>query len=249
MKPTHFKFLWFLLLLVLLPLKGVASEEPEPDPWESFNRSVFSFNEWLDTYVAKPAAEGYRFVMPSIADKGVTNFFNNLGELENAINNLFQLKLEGAGVSVGRFALNSTVGWFGLVDVATHAGIYERDEDFGQTLGYWGVPNGPYVMLPVFGPSTVRDTAGRIGDFYTPSPLDYEPMVDELHMDARYGLAGLKAVDKRADLLAAERVVFGDDKYVFLREAYLQTREFKVNDGVVSDPFSDSMDDFEDLPE
>lgn len=238
-----------LILLLLLPLKGIASDKADPDPWESFNRSMFTFNEWLDTYIAKPVAQGYRYVMPSVADKGVTNFFSNLGELENTVNNLLQLKFEGAGVSIGRFALNSTVGWFGLVDVATHAGIYERDEDFGQTLGYWGVSSGPYVMLPVFGPSTLRDTAGRVGDFYTPSPLDYDPMAEEVHPDTRMGMTGVNIVDKRADLLAAERVVFGDDKYIFIRDAYLQTREFEVNDGVVSDPFADSMDDFEDLPE
>lgn len=239
-----------LIFILLFPLSAMAaSEASDPDPWEPFNRSVFSLNEWLDTYIAKPVAEGYRYVMPSVADQGVTNFFRNLGELENTVNNLLQLKFEGAGVSLGRFALNSTVGWFGLVDVATHAGIYERDEDFGQTLGYWGVPNGPYLMLPVFGPSTLRDTAGRVGDWYTPGPLDFEPMSEEIHPDTRLGMTGLNAVDKRADLLAAERVVFGDDKYVFLRDAYLQTREFKVNDGAVTDPFSDSIDDFEDLPE
>ncbi len=240
----------FSLFLFLISLNVFAetNEYEDPDPWESFNRSVFTFNEWLDTYIAKPVAEGYRFVMPSMADQGVTNFFRNLGELENTVNNLLQLKFEGAGVSISRFALNSTVGWFGLVDVATDAGIYERDEDFGQTLGYWGVPNGPYLMLPVFGPSTVRDTVGRVGDMYT-NPMSYPPLNEEVHPDTRLGLTGLNAIDKRADLLAAERVVFGDDKYVFLRDAYLQTREFKVQDGAVEDPFADSMNDFDDLPE
>lgn len=239
-----------LILSCLLPFQVFgASETNDPDPWESFNRSVFSFNEWVDHYFAKPVAEGYREVMPVMANKGVTNFFRNLGELENTFNNVLQLKFEGAGVSLGRFTINSTIGWFGLVDVATHAGIYEKDEDFGQTLGYWGVPNGPYVMLPLLGPSTVRDTAGRVGDMYTPSPLDFEPMSEEIHRDTRLGLTVLKAVDKRADIIAAENVVFGDDKYAFLRDAYLQTREFRVNDGAVADPFSESMNDFDDLPE
>lgn len=237
-----------VVFLFSIATASYSSEEYNPDPWESVNRKLFTFNEWLDTYLAKPAAEGYRFVMPALADKGVTNFFRNLGEVENTVNNLLQLKFEGAGISVSRFSINSTVGWFGLVDIASDAGIFERDEDFGQTLGYWGVPNGPYLMVPFFGPTTLRDGVGRVADSYT-NPMGYEPLDSELHSDTKLGLTALNAIDKRADLLAAERVVFGDDKYAFVRDAYLQTREFKVNDGVVADPFADSVDDFDDLPE
>lgn len=238
-----------LILALSMPISSFASSEVEDrDPWESFNRSMFTFNEWLDTYLAKPVAEGYRYVMPAVADKGVTNFFSNLGEVENTANNLLQLKFEGAGISVSRFAVNSTLGMFGVVDIASDAGIYERDEDFGQTLGYWGVSSGPFLMLPILGPSTVRDTAGRFVDSYT-DPLNLPPLDEELHRDTRLGLKGLKVIDKRADILRAEKVVFGDDKYAFLRDAYLQRRDFKVNDGNVSDPFTDSTDEFDDLPE
>jgi phospholipid-binding lipoprotein MlaA len=226
----------------------VVAQAEDTDPWESMNRKIFVFNEWLDEYLAKPVAKGYREVMPSFADKGVTNFFSNLGELENTVNNALQLKVEGAGVSVARFAINSTLGWFGLVDIATHAGLSEVDEDFGQTLGYWGTPNGPYLVLPLLGPSTIRDTVGKVGDSFT-DPMAYEPMSEVLHPDQRLALTGLKAVDKRADLLGAERVIFGEDKYAFMRDAYLQTREYKVHDGEVEDPFADSTEEFDDLPE
>ncbi|GAA3937409.1 VacJ family lipoprotein [Litoribacillus peritrichatus] len=236
------------LALLSLSLNVYSDDGSDSDPLEPLNRGIFSFNEWLDTYIAKPVAEGYRYVTPSVVDLGITNFFNNLGELENTANNLLQLKFTDAGVSVVRFSLNSTVGWFGLVDIATDAGINEREEDFGQTMGYWGVPSGPYVMLPFFGPSTVRDTAGRFVDGYA-DPMNYDPLNEEFHWDARLGMKGLNAVDKRADLLAAEKIIFGDDKYVFIRDAYLQSREYKVNDGQVDDPFADSMDDFDDLPE
>jgi phospholipid-binding lipoprotein MlaA len=220
----------------------------EADPFESFNRTMFSFNEWLDEYIARPAAKGYQYVTPQVVDLGITNFFRNLGEVENTANNIFQLKFEGAGISVTRFAMNSTIGWFGFVDVATDAGIQVRDEDFGQTLGYWGVPNGPYLMLPVFGPSTVRDGAGRIVDTYT-DPTAYSPIKDEVHEDTILAAKVVKVIDQRADLIGAEKVVFGEDKYAFVRDAYLQRREYQVTDGQVDDPFADSAQDWDDLPE
>ncbi len=247
-KDRRLKKLLPFALMSLLSFNVYSSEEGDTDPWESFNRSIFAMNEWLDEYIARPVAVGYRAVTPSLVDAGITNFFKNLGEVENTANSLLQLKFADAGVSVTRFALNSTVGWFGLVDIASDAGIHVRDEDFGQTLGYWGVPNGPYLMLPFFGPSTVRDTTGRFADTYT-DPLNYDPLNEEFHRDARWGMTGVKAIDKRADLLAAENVIFGDDKYVFIRDAYLQSREYQVKDGQVEDPFADSMDEFEDLPE
>lgn len=235
-------------LLSTAQVQASVTMGEEADPFESFNRTMFSFNEWLDEYIARPAAKGYQAVTPQVVDLGITNFFKNLGEVENTANNLLQMKFEGAGVSVSRFAMNSTIGWFGLVDVATHAGLQEREEDFGQTLGYWGVPNGPYLMLPFLGPSTIRDGVGRAVDTYT-DPTDYSPIKDEVHEDAIWASKGIKVIDQRADLLGAENVVFGEDRYAFIRDAYLQRREYQVTDGQVADPFSDSAEEWDDLPE
>ena len=208
------------------------------DPWEPWNRQVFAFNETVDDWVLRPAAEGYQFVMPPLADRAVTNFFNNLSEVRNFINSVLQLKGEHAVVAAGRFTYNTVFGLGGLFDVATAFDLPERPEDFGQTLGYWGVGSGPYLMLPFLGPSSPRDFTGTATDSLVfPSLWDYAESPD------RYYALALNIVDKRADLLKAEGFVSGDS-YVFVRNAYLQRREYLINDGKVkSDPFTSGEDE------
>nr|WP_229779143.1 VacJ family lipoprotein [Pseudomonas matsuisoli] len=213
--------------LVLLPTLAIAADE---DPWESVNRPIFTFNDTLDTYALKPIAQGYQKVTPQFVEDGVSNFFGNLGEVRNLLNNVLQAKFHDAGVDTSRFIFNSTFGVLGVFDVATRMGLQRSDEDFGQTLGKWGLGSGPYVVLPFFGPSSVRDAVGRVPDSY----VSVYPYVDDVPV--RNTLWGLGVVDTRAGLLQAERMVTGD-KYIFVRNAYLQNREFRVNDGEVEDDF------------
>lgn len=213
--------------LALLSVQGQASEE---DPWESFNRPIFKFNDTLDTYALKPLAKGYRAVTPQVVDDGVSNFFANIGEIKNCANDLLQGKFHAAGVDTSRFLLNSTIGLLGFFDVATKAGLQRNNEDFGQTLGAWGVPSGPYLVLPFFGPSSPRDAVGLVPDTYA----GLKWTVDDV--STRNSLWGADVIDTRADLLPAEKVISGD-KYLFIRNAYLQNREFKVQDGKVRDDF------------
>lgn len=214
--------------LALVPfLAQAASEE---DPWESVNRPIFVFNDTLDTYALKPLAQGYQKVTPDFVQTGVHNFFSNIGDVRNLVNDLLQGKARHAGIDTSRLLFNTTFGLAGFIDVATPMGLQRNDEDFGQTLGYWGVGSGPYVMLPLLGPSTLRDAPSLIPDSYTgPYPyIDNVPVRNSIH--------GLDIVDTRADLLKSEKLISGD-KYTFIRNAYLQNREFKVKDGQVEDDF------------
>ncbi|MDH1731208.1 VacJ family lipoprotein [Pseudomonas chengduensis] len=217
-----------LVGLSLLPAMSQAASEE--DPWESFNRPIFRFNDTVDTYALKPIAQGYRAVTPQFLEDGVHNVFGNIGDVGNLANNLLQGKLHNAGVDTGRLIFNTTFGVLGFFDVAKHMGLRKNDEDFGQTLGVWGLNSGPYLVIPLLGPSTVRDATGRVPDsFLTPYPY-----MD--HVPTRNVTRGVQVVDTRANLLQAERLVSGD-KYIFIRNAYLQSREFKVKDGQVEDDF------------
>ncbi|PRB82062.1 VacJ family lipoprotein [Pseudomonas sp. MYb185] len=207
------------------------AEYRDPDPWEPMNRVIFRFNDTLDTYALKPVAKGYDRVMPQFLNDGVTNVFNNLGEPKNLINNTLQGKFHDAGIDLARFLMNTTVGVVGVFDVATRMGLQRNDEDFGQTLGAWGVQSGPYVMLPLFGPSTVRDGSAFALEGYT--VYNY---ADTDHVRTRNTAVGLDIVDTRAGLLSQERLIRGD-KYRFIRNAWLQNREYKVKDGQVEDEF------------
>ncbi|WP_231423180.1 MlaA family lipoprotein [Pseudomonas sp. Leaf59] len=207
-----------------------AQAASEDDPWESVNRPIFSFNDTVDTYALKPIAQGYQFITPQFVQDGVHNFFRNIGDVGNLANNVLQLKPHNAGVDTARLLVNTTFGVLGFVDVGTRMGLQRSDEDFGQTLGYWGVGSGPYVMLPLLGPSTLRDAPSKYVDSYT-SPYRY--MND---IDWRNSVFGLNLVDTRASLLDSEKLITGD-KYTFIRNAYLQNREFKVKDGKVVDDF------------
>ena len=199
------------------------------DPFESMNRAVFTFNENADEYVIKPVAEAYQFVLPDFVRTGVTNFFSNIGDVFVAVNNLLQGKPGNAANDIGRFLVNSTIGILGLFDVATDAGLEKNKEDFGQTLGVWGVPSGPYVVLPLFGPSSVRDTAGLALDIKT----DFILNSNQLNHDQKVGSTVLRVVNQRANLLDASQLLedAAFDKYSFLRDSYLQRRHNQVHDG------------------
>lgn len=214
--------------LTLLSATAMASEED--DPWESFNRPIFVFNDTLDTYALKPLAQGYQYVTPDPVEDGVSNVFDNLGDVKNLANDLLQGKFEEAGVDTARVLFNSTIGLLGIFDVASKMDLKRSDEDFGQTLGSWGVGSGPYLMLPFFGPSTVRDAFGKVPDNYV------EPYRYVSDVPARNTGYGLNVVQTRAGLLSSEKLITGD-KYTFIRNAYLQSREFAVQDGQVEDDF------------
>ncbi len=225
-----FRKVIFCLWVVLLS-QSVAAQA-EVDPWEGFNRSMFAFNETLDKYLLLPLTKGYRAVTPDVVEKGVHNFFGNLGDFNSLFNNLFQLKLAGAAQDGARLAANTVLGLGGILDVATPLGLPKQDEDFGQALGYWGVKSGPYLVLPFFGPSTLRDGIGRIPDAYINSVIYFD---DE---GLRYFLLGLRTIDQRSQIMEAERLISGD-RYTFIRDAYLQRREFLVNDGKVERIYED----------
>ncbi|WP_263264926.1 VacJ family lipoprotein [Pseudomonas sp. RIT-PI-S] len=213
--------------LAVVPALGLAADE---DPWEGVNRAIFRFNDTLDTYTLKPLAKGYEAVTPQFLEDGIHNMFRNVGDVTNLVNNVLQAKPAEAGKDTARLIFNTTFGVLGFFDVGTRMGLRRSDEDFGQTLGYWGVASGPYVMLPFFGPSTVRDAIGKYPDTYA-RPYRY---ID--HVPTRNTILGADIIDTRASLLSAEKLINGD-KYVFLRNAYLQNREFKVKDGKVEDDF------------
>lgn len=221
-----------------------AASLEDRDPWEGYNRAVFTFNDTLDFYVLRPAATGYDRIMPNPLQNGVSNFFSNLGEIKTIANSVLQLKLKQAGLDTTRFLVNSTVGLFGFIDIGSRIGLEKHDEDFGQTLGYWGVPSGPYLVLPLFGPNTVRDTSGMVPDYYV-SP--YRAVHHDL---TGYSITALDVLDLRASLLDIEKLVAGD-RYTFFRDAYLQRRDFLVSDGALADDFLEDdllFDDFEDDP-
>lgn len=216
-----------LACLGCLPAVAGAAEE---DPWEGVNRAVFRFNDTLDTYALKPIAKGYQAVTPQFLEDGIHNVFGNVGDVGNLANNLFQAKFHDAGVDTSRLIFNTTFGVLGFFDVASRMGLQKSDEDFGQTLGAWGVNSGPYLVLPLFGPSTVRDAVALVPESYV-GPYRYMG-----HVPTRNVTRAVEVVDTRASLLSAEKMITGD-KYIFLRNAYLQNREFRVKDGQVEDDF------------
>jgi phospholipid-binding lipoprotein MlaA len=247
----HALILLFLSTFTLNALANDEAEEPyydpryaEIDPYESFNRSMFVLNDNLDEYLATPLAKFYRFVTPGFVDKGVTNFFGNLNDVETFVNSLLQAKFHNAVVSLNRVIYNTVFGIGGLFDVATSFGLEASDEDFGQTLGYWGYEESTYLVLPVLGPSTVRDFSGQIVD-YVADPVDY---LVEFSTEESIALKAVDLIDTRADLLAANNLLFKEDRYAFFRSAYLQNRNFLIKDGEVEDPFADDEDfDYEDF--
>ncbi len=232
------------LLLVLAGCASVPSGKPDPrDPWERFNRSVFTFNEGLDRAVAKPVAKAYVKVTPRVVRTGVGNFFNNLETVPTILNDALQGKFGQAGRDTGRFLLNSTLGLAGFFDPASAAGFEQNDEDLGQTLGKWGVKPGPYLMLPVLGPSSVRDAFARAADTYM-EPVFY--LGDE---STRYIIRAVDLLDQRASLLELDAQLERTfDRYAFVRNAWLQRRDYQVKDGNVEDESMELEEGFIDEP-
>lgn len=220
---------FLLSLLSLALLGGCASTNNPRDPLESFNRAIYSFNDGLDKVIMKPVATVYREVLPQFARTGVTNFFNNIYDVITALNNLLQGKISDAVSDVGRLAVNTTVGIAGLIDVATEIGLEKHKEDFGQTLGRWGIGDGPYLQLPFFGPSSFRDAIG----FFVDTRVDPVRWIWRDHVATRNSLWGLYLVNLRANLLESTKILdeAALDPYEFQRDAYLQRRRNLVYDG------------------
>lgn len=199
------------------------------DPFEPMNRAVFNFNEKADDYVIKPLAKGYRYVLPDFIQTGFTNFFGNIGELMTAVNNLLQGEPKRASNDIGRFFINSTIGVLGFFDVATDLGVERNKEDFGQTFAVWGVPNGPYLVLPFFGPSSARDAVG----FFFDINADFVLNSNKLNSDQKVASTVLRVVNERARLLDATKLLedAAFDKYSFIRDGYLQRRINQIHNG------------------
>jgi len=221
-----------LLCVLFLQMMGCATVNgpaDDNDPFESYNRAMYSFNETVDKNLLKPIVKGYKAVVPNPVDKGVTNFFSNLDDFIVFINDLLQFKLVQASSDASRFLVNSTIGLLGTIDVASSMGLRKNNEDFGQTLGYWGIGDGPYIVLPFFGPSSIRDGVGLLTDF-----TQFDPTLNYIdNTTARNRLFVLDTIDTRADLLSTSRLLntIALDPYITIREAYLQRRRYLVYDG------------------
>ena len=220
------------IFLVFLLSSCSTTGSSKNDPLEPINRAVFEFNEVVDDNILEPAAKTYKYITPDPIETGVSNFFSNLGEVSTIANDVFQFKFKQAGYDFLRFSINTTIGVFGIFDVATSVGLNKNKEDFGQTLGYWGVPQGPYLVLPFFGSSSFRDAPGLYADRQI-SP------VEQLHNKEELALDTLSIIDIRARLLRATKILdtAAKDKYIFIRESYLQKRESMVNDGASEEDF------------
>jgi len=233
-----------LISIFILLGSGCATVEvaDERDPLEGFNRAAYAFNDDLDRVILKPLATGYQKLVPEPINNSVTNFFSNLDDVVVLVNDLLQLKLEQSLSDLGRITVNTTVGIGGLFDVASHMDLPKHNEDFGQTLGYWGVGSGPYLVLPFLGPSTVRDGLAL--------PVDWQldPLVNIEDNDTYWGAIALRTIDSRAGLLRASRILdtAALDPYTFMRDAYLQRRQNLVYDG---NPPTSAIDEFDPFSE
>lgn len=225
-EPRARRLIAAIVLLLVSATAGCAHNSPR-DPLEPVNRVVYTFNDALDTTVIKPIATGYRAVLPSFARTGIGNFFSNLEDITVVINGILQLKLPQAFSDAGRFLINSTIGILGFFDVGTHFGLEKHNEDFGQTLGYWGIGSGPYLVMPVIGPSSLRDAVGRWVDTFS------DVVWHEDHIRTRNQLVATRGVSDRARLLESEKILEAAaiDRYTFIRDAYLQRRRNLVYDG------------------
>jgi phospholipid-binding lipoprotein MlaA len=234
-----------ILSIALLGLMSGCATTQNNDPLEGINRGVYKFNDVADRYVMKPVATTYKNVAPTPIRKGVSNFFGNLLTITTVVNDLLQLKFSQAFNDAGRFVINSTFGIAGLIDVASMDNIPKHQEDFGQTLGYWGVGNGPYLVWPIYGSSTLRDTTGFVFDSYTSDPITYIHRAGNVKAHNQVRLVQL--LNRRYELLDASDLVDSAslDPYAFARDSYLQHRASLVQDGGVTNGGSKDVDGFE----
>ena len=227
----------------IIPARRTMPEQDVPreqqgfyvyDPWESMNRRIYNFNAIFDQYVFLPVVRGYEFILPDFAEKGVSNFFKNLTEVTNLMNSLLQFKVDKFGITVSRIAINTTLGVGGLFDVATAGGFQRANEDFGQTLGYYGLGPGPYLVLPILGPSNLRDTAGLAVDTIVYS-LMIQELIDLADLDSpeddivNYGLTVLYAIDKRHNESFRYFMTGSPFEYMVIRKLYVLSREFLID--------------------
>ncbi len=253
------RFRTLILLVIGFFVAGCASVDNRQDPLESMNRAVFNFNEVLDDNVMEPVARGYRAVVPYPIEMVVGNFFSNLNDVVITANSLLQLKFDDALAGGTRILINTTFGMLGMIDIASDISaasdldISKRNEDFGQTLGHYGVASGPYLVLPLFGPSSVRDAAGIVVDAYFADPVTgfymnnnsgIETNIVDVDNKVLIPVAGLRTVDLRVQLLGAEKILeeAALDKYEFVRDAYFQRRNSLVHDDNVPDVVYDEYE-------
>ena len=220
---------------------ATANKTDPRDPWESWNRGVQGFNDKLDDYFMKPISKGYQWVTPSFVDRGVTNFFSNVDDINVVINDMLQAKFLQSGSDVGRLLLNTTVGVGGFVDVASMVDLPKHNEDWDQTFGSWGIPSGPYLVMPFIGPSTPRGVIGAAGDSAS-NPINW---VNPAAIP--YGAGALRTIDMRADMLSATKIAdeASVDRYEFIRNAYFQQRNYQIFDG--NPPLPEEMEQELDL--
>jgi phospholipid-binding lipoprotein MlaA len=236
-KTTIYKPLLLSSLVISITLAGCASTEttvPAPnDPWAGWNRGAQTFNDNLDKAILKPVAKGYQWITPEFVNDGVTNFFSNINDIGVTINGLLQFKLAQSGMDASRFLINTTAGIGGFIDVAKMIDLPKHNEDFGQTLGFWGVPSGSYLVLPFFGPSSPRDTFGLVGDALL-NPVTYVSIFGGAAATAATaGSRALDVTDRRANLMTTEKIVDEGavDRYDFIKNSYEQNRDYLIHDG------------------
>lgn len=234
------KLIQFVVAFLFAITLAGCSSTSDKDPLEPMNRGIYKFNDVADKALFKPVASGYKAITPTPIRAGINNFFNNLSNVVTIVNQLLQFKFNKAAETTGRFVVNTTVGILGFIDVASRTGFNTYREDFGQTLGYWGMGNGPYLMLPLLGPSNLRDTAGLITDWLFFEPLGYveDPQTRNI-------LLGVKFIDRRADLLPGSDLLdeAALDPYAFMRDAYTQRRINQVSDGQITEQIDDSFEE------
>lgn len=223
-------FLFFSFLFFFTIIQPSSAFAQTSDPWRQTNQRIFTFNDYFDQLLVRPMASTYNFFMPRVVRQGVGNFFSNVRDVNIAVNDLLQFKFQNALSDSGRVLINTTIGVGGLIDIASDLGLEKNEEDFGQTLGAWGVGSGPYVVLPVFGASNLRDSFGLVLDTLF-NPIQY---TDETSL--KLTLFVVDEIDNRSTLLALDELISGD-RYLFIREAYVQNREYLVNDGQIEDEF------------
>lgn len=232
MQNRSYKIFIYIIMLALLNACATTQSNDARDPWEGWNRKVQSFNDGLDDYAMKPVAKGYRWIMPSFVDTAISNVFSNINDIGVTINDFLQGKFLQSGLDGSRFLVNTTAGIGGLIDVASMIDLPKHNEDFGQTLGFWGVPTGPYLVLPFFGPSSPRGAVGLVGDAAM-NPISYlgSPYISG-------GAFAVNTIDKRADNLGTEKIAdeaatFG--RYEFFKNAYISQRKSLVLDGEIDE--------------